>query len=37
MQVSLASVESYLQRAKQNLQKSLITYFQEYSSKKQVK
>ncbi len=37
MEVSLASVESYLQRAKQNLQKELIGYFQEYSSKKTVK
>jgi len=33
MEVSLPSVESYLQRAKQNLQKNLMMYFQEYSNK----
>jgi len=34
MNVSLPAVESYLQRAKQNLQKKLITYFAEYSTQK---
>jgi len=34
MKVSLPAVESYLQRAKQNLQKKLITYFVEYSTQK---
>jgi RNA polymerase sigma-70 factor (ECF subfamily) len=34
MNVSLASVESLLQRAKQNLQKRLIHQFSEYSNKK---
>lgn len=33
MNVSLASVESLLQRAKQNLQKSLVLHFSEYSKK----
>ena len=34
MNLSLASVESLLQRAKQNLQKMLIVQFSEYSNKK---
>ena len=34
MNLSLASVESLLQRAKQNLQKKLIVHFSEYSNKK---
>lgn len=34
MNVSLASVESLLQRARQNLQKKLIAQFSEYSNKK---
>ncbi len=34
MNLSLASVESLLQRAKQNLQKKLIVQFSEYSNKK---
>jgi len=34
MNVSLASVESLLQRAKQNLQKSLVNHFSEYTLKK---
>lgn len=34
MNVSIASVESLLQRAKQNLQKKLIHQFSEYSTKK---
>lgn len=34
MNISLASVESLLQRAKQNLQKSLVHHFSEYSTKK---
>jgi len=34
MNLSLASVESLLQRAKQNLQKKLITQFSEYSNKR---
>ena len=34
MNVSLASVESLLQRAKQNLQKRLVTHFSEYAIKK---
>lgn len=34
MNLSIASVESLLQRAKQNLQKSLIHQFSEYSNKK---
>lgn len=34
MDVSIASVESLLQRAKQNLQKSLVSQFAEYSNKK---
>ena len=34
MNLSLASVESLLQRAKQNLQKKLVIYFAEYSKKK---
>jgi RNA polymerase sigma-70 factor (ECF subfamily) len=34
MNLSLASIESLLQRAKQNLQKKLIVQFSEYSNKK---
>jgi RNA polymerase sigma-70 factor, ECF subfamily len=34
MNVSIASVESLLQRAKQNLQKCLVPHFAEYSNKK---
>jgi RNA polymerase sigma-70 factor (ECF subfamily) len=34
MNISLASVESLLQRAKQNLQKKLIVHFSEYSNNK---
>jgi RNA polymerase sigma-70 factor (ECF subfamily) len=34
MNLSLASVESLLQRAKQNLQKKLIVHFSEYSNKR---
>jgi RNA polymerase sigma-70 factor, ECF subfamily len=35
MNVSLASVESLIQRAKHNLQKSLVLHFSEYSTNKQ--
>ncbi len=34
MNVSIASVESLLQRAKQNLQKSLVSHFSEYTIKR---